>query len=287
MYHSIEVEPLTGSIGAVVGGVDLRAGLRDGQAEELRRALIEHLVIFLRAQHLDDEAQGAFARVFGELRSHPVDEFLGQPEVVGTIATRAYLPGEDHFFHTDFTFVPRPPEAAVLRAVVVPPHGGDTIWASMYDAYDALSPSMQAFLEGMEAFHDQGPQFVPTITQQYGAEVGAKLLEAFPGTTQPVVIVHPESGRKVLFVNEAYTRSIVGLSGPESRALLGFLFEHVGNPRFHCRYRWSAGDLAVWDERCTQHLGEGRYWPEERVLHRVMVGSTRPRAVGDREMAAA
>ena len=196
---------------------------------------------------------------------------------MGSVATDDYKPGVDSHFHTDYTFDPHVPDFAVLRADVVPTHGGDTMWASTTAAFDALSPSLQSFLQELDAFHSQGPVFNDIVARRFGEEAARPILERFAGTTHPVVTVHPETGRNALFVNQGYTQSIVGLHADESDALLAFLFAHVRGPRFVCRYRWAVGDVAIWDERSTVHMGEGTYWPQERLMRRVTVGRAVPR----------
>jgi taurine dioxygenase len=275
-YETITVTPVGSSLGARVDGVDLAAGLDPRQVEELHRALLEHLVVFLPEQHVDDDAQIALARTFGEPHPHPVGAFLGDPSLMGSVGTDDYRPGTDSHFHTDYTFHTEVPDVAVLRAVVVPERGGDTMWANTCDAYDALSVPLQAFLGGLDAFHSQGAIFNDIIIRRFGEEAGRPILEQFPGTTHPMVTTHPDTGRKALFVNQGYTQSIVGLTPAESAALLGFLFGHISSPRFVCRYRWAVGDVAIWDERVTNHMGEGTYWPAERLMRRVTAGSGPP-----------
>lgn len=281
MYETITVERVTSSLGARIGGVDLKKGLAEGQFEELRRALLDHLVIFLPGQDIDDEAQMAFTRLFGELRIHPVAEFLGHTNTLGTVGTDDYQPGSDSNFHTDYSFCDDTPDLAVLRALVVPSRGGDTMWVNMYEAYDALSTTMRSILDGLDAFHDQGQRFNEIVSERYGEEASRPIREQFSGRAHPVVIAHPVTNRRALFVNPGYTRHIVGMEAAESEAILSFLFAHLARPRFQCRYRWQPGDIAIWDERATVHMGEGAYWPEERMLHRYAVGRHAPRAARD------
>jgi len=275
---TIRVTPLASSLGARVDGIELGNGPSPDQVSALRRAVLEHHVIFLPHQHLDDDAQIALAHAFGEPHAHPVGTFLGDDSLMGSVSTDDYKPGVDSHFHTDYTFDTHVPDLAVLRADVVPTHGGDTMWANTCDAFDALSPALQSFLLNLDAVHDQGAVFNDIVIQRFGEDAGRPILERFPGATHPVVTVHPETGRRALFVNEGYTRSIVGLHAAESDALLAFLFEHTRAPRFVCRYRWEVGDVAIWDERSTVHMGEGTYWPQERLMRRVTVGRATPPA---------
>lgn len=275
-YETITVTPVGSSLGARIDGMDLAAGLDPRQVEELHRALLEHLVVFLPEQTVDDDTQIALARTFGEPHPHPVGAFLGDTSLMGSVGTDDYKPGVDSHFHTDYTFHTDVPDVAVLRAVVVPERGGDTMWANTCDAYDALSAPLQTFIDGLDAIHSQGPIFNDIIIRRFGEEAGRPILEQFPGATHPMVTIHPETGRKALFVNQGYTQSVVGLTGAESDALLAFLFGHVSSPRFVCRYRWAVGDVAIWDERATVHMGEGTYWPAERLMRRVTAGSGPP-----------
>jgi taurine dioxygenase len=277
-YETITVTPVGSSLGARVDGMELARGLDSRQIEELHQALLEHQVLFMPAQDIDDDAQIALARTFGEPHPHPVGAFLGDTSLMGNVATDDYRPGIDSHFHTDYTFHTEVPDVAVLRAVVVPGHGGDTMWANACDAYDALSAPMREFLDGLDAFHSQGPIFNDIIIRRFGEEAGRPILDAFPGATHPMVTTHPGTGREALFVNQGYTRSVVGLTAAESDALLAFLFAHMSSPRFVCRYRWSVGDIAIWDERATVHMGEGTYWPAERLMRRITAGSAAPNA---------
>ena len=276
--QTITVTPVGSSLGARVEGIDLAGELDPRQVQELHRALLDHQVVFLPGQDIDDDAQIALAKTWGEPHPHPVGAFLGDTSLMGNVATDDYRPGIDSHFHTDYTFHTEVPDVAVLRAVVVPERGGDTMWANTCDAYDALSTPMQQFLEGLDAVHSQGPVFNDIIIRRFGEDAGRPILEAFPGATHPIVTMHPETGRKALFVNQGYTQSIVGLTAAESDALLAFLFAHMSLPRFVCRYRWTVGDVAIWDERATVHMGEGTYWPAERLMRRVTAGSAPPHA---------
>ncbi len=274
----MDVTPIASTVGARIDGIDLRGSLDAAEIAALRRAVLDHGVVFLSAQGIDDDRQIAIRAGFGEPHPHPVGAFLGDDSLMGSVATDDYKPGVDSHFHTDYTFDPHVPDFAILRADVVPTHGGDTMWASTTAAFDALSPSVQSFLEGLDAFHSQGPVFNDIVARRFGEEAARPILERFAGATHPVVTVHPETGRNALFVNQGYTQSIVGLHADESDALLAFLFAHVRGPRFVCRYRWAVGDVAIWDERSTVHMGEGTYWPQERLMRRVTVGRAVPRA---------
>jgi taurine dioxygenase len=276
-YNTISVEPLAGSLGARIHGVHIGSGATPDQLEEIRQALYEHLVVFLPNQGVDDDAQVAFTRTFGEPQPHPVDAAIGNASLVSLVQSEYQKPQRSgSHFHTDYSFHSHTPDVAVLRALVMPATGGDTIWANMYQVYDALSPTLQAILEGLWAFHNRSSNFNSVQTSRYGENVADTIRDQFPGARHPVVTLHPVTNRKVLFVNPGFTKSIVGLHERESDALLGFLFDHINQPRFHCRYHWAVGDIAIWDERATVHQGEGAFWPEPRLLHRICAGNAPP-----------
>ena len=275
--QNIQVTPVSSSLGARIDGVDLRA-LSDAQFEEIHRALLEHLVIFLPGQHIGDAEQEAFAGRFATCRPHPVRELFGSRELVAAVENDADKPPQDdNFWHTDYSFHHEIPHIAVLRAEVMPERGGDTLWANMHAAYEGLSESLRGFLEGLEAFHDQGPKFEFEMRRTLGDEAADRVVEAFQGARHPVVATHPDTGRKALFVNPGYTRRIEGLRPAESQALLDFLFAHIDSPGYHVRYRWAPGDVAVWDERATLHQGPDDFYPHPRKLFRVTAGSHAPR----------
>lgn len=276
MPKGLRARPLTSSIGAIVEGLDPTAALHPSEVEQLRELLYQHLVIFLPKATEDPARHMEIARVFGEPIPHPVQAGTERADLLSPIKTDSYGPDADSNFHTDYTFHPQTPDAAALRAIVVPPRGGDTIWANMYQAYESLSADIKELVGRLDAFHSQGDRFNELMIKWYGETEGRRVAKEFPGATHPIVTRHPVTGRKVLFVNPGYTQSVVGLKASESKALLDFLFSHIRDPRFHCRYRWAVGDIAIWDERATLHMGEGNYWPEQRELVRITLGSATP-----------
>jgi taurine dioxygenase len=276
-YETIQVSPISSSLGARIEGVDLR-DLGDQQFSEIHQALLDHLVIFLPEQRIDDDQHKAFAGRFATCHPHPVHQFFGKTETLNLVENDADKPPQDDGgWHTDYSFHREIPDVAVLRAEVIPETGGDTLWANMYAAYEGLSESLRGYLETQRAFHDQGPKFEFEMRRTLVDEAADKIVAEFRGTEHPVVATHPETGRKALFVNPGYTRRIVGLHRAESDALLNFLFSHIDSPSFHCRYRWSVGDVAVWDERATLHQGPMDFYPHHRKLRRVTAGSHAPR----------
>lgn len=277
-YETIQVTPVSSSLGARIEGVDLRAPLSDRQFDEVHRALLDHLVVFLPSQPLSDQQQKDFAGRFATCHPHPVRAMLGQTETLNLVENhKDKPPQQDQSWHTDYSFHREIPDVAVLRSEIVPPVGGDTLWANMYAAFEALSKPLQSFLEGLSAFHPVSPKFVFEYRRMLGDEAADRIAENFPGAEHPVVATHPETGRKALFVNPGYTGNIVGLHRKESDALLGFLYAHIDSPSFHVRHRWQPDDVAVWDERCTLHQGPNDFHPHHRRLRRVTAGSQAPR----------
>jgi taurine dioxygenase len=262
------VKPMTSVIGAEIEGVDLRRPLEDDVAEVLRRALLDHLVIFFRDQDITTDQHRDVAQIFGPTVPYPYgkpwpgysDVFLLEERT----GPRGTLASSDSW-HADATRDVKPVLGVSLHAQTVPTVGGDTSFASMYAAYDALSPDMQAFLDPLTAVHTN--MLVKMRTSRPGAD-----LEPSSTSVHPVVRVHPETGKKLLYVNGNVTSRIVELAQMESDAILHFLFEHVKEPTFQCRYRWERHSLAIWDNRSTQHCVSADY-SEPRKMRRILIGS--------------
>jgi taurine dioxygenase len=262
--------PLSPVIGAEVHGLDLREPLSDADLAGLHAALLAHLVLFFRRQPLDPDEQVGLARRFGAIDVHAFGRHLeGRPEVGLLDQSEPERDGANRW-HTDSTFMERPPKAALLRAVQLPALGSDTCWASMYAAYELLSPPLQRALAGLRAMHDITGPLVRAI--EGGHSVGSleKVQAAWPPRSHPVVCRHPETGRCLLYVNSNFTTRIEGLPEAESRMLLDFLFDWVRLPELQVRFRWEPDSLALWDSRCTQHYAVADY-RERRVMHRVTV----------------
>lgn len=263
------VRPLTPTIGAEVLSADL-AQLTDAQFASIRQALIVHQVIFFRDQHLSCEQHIALAQRFGPLHVHPMSQFNhpDHPELLRIHADEHSKIVAGEIWHTDVSALQEPPMASMLYMKEVPPVGGDTLFASMTAAYDALSRPMQQFLEGLTAVHDGA-----RIWSKIG---GMRPDMPYPRSVHPVVAVHPDTGRKLLFVNQVFTSHVEGLSEQESETLLAMLFRHIENPRFMCRFRWQANSVAIWDNRCTQHQAIFDYFPTRRSGLRATIVGTRP-----------
>ena len=280
MTVSLHVEPVAGALGAIVHGVDVRH-VDDDTVAAIRRALLDHEVIFFRDQDIDDDDQLAFAARFGTPSVFPMQRALGATEPsFSVIEDGPDSPSEADEWHTDVTWVAEPPMAAFLRASVIPERGGDTMWCSMTAAYEALSPTMRSIIDGLEVRHDN-TGFIEGMVAKLGDqahEMGLPdlLRERYPGVDHPLVRTHPETGRRALFLAGDFMRHIVGMHPHESRALLGFLGAHMNDARFHCRWAWRLGDLAVWDERSTNHRAVGDHFPHHRRIHRCTVDGDRP-----------
>ena len=269
----LDVRPLSPTIGAEIHGVDCASDLDDDTVAAIRRVWLERLVVFFPDQSLDDESQIAFARRFGELtESHPVE-----PQVLERKEVHSIESGKDRtdFWHTDITFMTRPAMASMLRAVVVPQAGGDTMWSDTRAAYEALAPSLQKLCDGLAAFHFE-PYYAQAVAEGHGNVWEGKKLTRLLPATHPVVRVHPETGRKNLFVNPKFTVRIVDMPQAQSDGLLGLLYDHMTRPEFVVRYHWSPGTLAVWDNRATMHFGIYDYEGDDRVMHRVTLRGDRP-----------
>lgn len=278
---TIEVLPVTNSIGAEVRGVDLRS-CSDTELEAVRDALHEHQVIFLRAAHLSPEDHLAVARRFGTPSIFPLARLKGATEPsVQVISDGPDSPPTAEMWHTDVTWTATPPRYALLCGEVVPAAGGDTLWASMTAAYEALSPAMQEMLAGLEIEHTTD-SFVESLLERGNHTPEARALadrlnDAYPRVVvHPLVRTHPENGRRILFLGGASMDRIRDMRRDESDALLDFLRRHVTDERFQCRWRWSPGDLAIWDERSTMHRAAADHFPQHRTVCRIEIDGDRP-----------
>jgi taurine dioxygenase len=253
----MKVIPKNAALGAVVDDIDLREPLGPEDAADLRRALVEHQVLFFLGQGLDPEEQIRFGRAFGHLEEHAaLDALMEYPEVV--VFDTAVKATTAEWWHSDVTCAPEPPMGAILQMVIAPPRGGATHWASMTAAYDALDDDAKKRLDGLQALNRSWWQPVQE-------------------SVHPVVRTHPESGRKGLFVNSIFTKEIVGLPQEEGDELLASLFAHATRDEFTVHHDWSSGDIAFWDNRCTQHRVDNDFGPARRRGHRVAIEGDAPR----------
>jgi alpha-ketoglutarate-dependent taurine dioxygenase len=286
-YQHITVAPLTGALGAEIGGVDLARPLSDGALAEIRRAFVENLVIVFRDQDLTPEQHKAFARHFGDLH---INDFF--PRVEGHDDVQLIVKEPDdvknvgEVWHSDVTYKKCPALGSLLYAREVPPYGGDTMFANMYLAYETLSPGMRALLRGLTAQHSAAENFAKRAADARDSAAGFRYSEnAEQDAVHPAIRTHPESGRDALYVNSSFTKGFAGLTREESAPILGFLFGHLSRPEFTCRLRWRAGTLAFWDNRCAQHFAINDYHGHRRHMNRVTVLGDEPflaeRAVAD------
>lgn len=272
------LEPLGPSFGARVHDVDLRT-VTDEQVDAIRAALAAHKVLFFGAQSLDADTQVAFGRRLGELTaSHPVREGVddAHPEIY---ELDSYDGGFADIWHTDVTFVKRPPLGSILRAVTLPPYGGDTNWADLELAYSSLSEPVQRLADQLTAVHDGSKEWGYYLAQRRQGEGSlweGEVFRTLEPVEHPVVRVHPETGRRSLFVNPGFTTHIKDVSDAESRALLDLFFAHLTKPEHVVRHRWSVGDVAMWDNRSTAHYANRDYGDARRVMQRITLRGDAP-----------
>lgn len=259
-YHAITVTPCSPHIGAEIGNIDLTRPLDDQELVELRRAFTEHLVVFFRNQKVSFEDHVRLAEYFGPIGEHVGKTTISNPTEDPRVRLFHYdettpkISGD--IWHTDQSCAQVPPLGSILYNHTLPSNGGgDTIFSSMYAAYDALSDRMKSYLDGMTALHDGTRIFGPGT----------------PEASHPVVVRHPESGRKLIYVNTAFTARLEGVSAEESDAVLGFLYAHCARPEWCFRFRWQEHSIAFWDNRCAQHYAVSDYWPSVRSGFRVQI----------------
>lgn len=274
VYETIDVEPVTPVIGVDVRGVDLTQPLAQQQVNDLTTALANHNVLFFRDQPaLTPEQQVAFGRRFGDLHVHPAAPTLeGHPEVFVIHTHENSQVNNGGAWHTDVSCDEEPPLGTILQLHKTPATGGDTLFANMYAAFDALSDPMKDILRGLHALHESEHVYRGRFADRGIDDAG----RVFPKSEHPIVRTHPVSRRESLYVNRAFTTQIVGLEQHESDAILAMLFTHLEQPRFQVRFRWDDNSIAFWDNRCTQHFALWDYWPEERKGNRVTIKGERP-----------
>jgi taurine dioxygenase len=276
-YKHIEVKPLSGAIGAELFGVDISKPLDDDVVAEIRRAFLDHLVIFLRDQNLEPESQLAFARRFGEPMIYPFVKGLEAfPEVTPVIKKEEDKVNFGGLWHSDTTYEQIPPLGSMLYARQIPPVGGDTEFANMYLAYETLSEGMKRLLDPLIAVNMSGKGRVSNTRAAMRETAATDKTEDSYIAEHPAIRVHPETGRKALYVNGAHTTNFKGMSVEESAPILEFLFRHQIRPEFTCRFRWEVGSLAFWDNRCAQHNPLNDYHGYRREMHRVTLRGDKP-----------
>ena len=254
---SLDITPLPQALGARVTGLDLSDGVRDEDFARLHAAWLENLVLFFPGLHLTMDQHIELGSRFGRLAAttRGDDDFRNQttlgPAGEVLVLDAAEPAGRANAWHTDVTFTARPPKGSLLSMVVSPDKGGDTIWSNQYAAYESLHPAVRDMLDGLSAVHGR-----PGLTGS---------------TTHPMVVTHPETGRRALFVNRGWTTRIEGMDIGQSTGILSMLFDHCEKPEFSTRWSWRAGDAALWDNRVTMHYAVNDYGDATRVLHRVTI----------------
>ena len=275
----LRIERLGPAFGAIVHGVDL-AQVDDAIAFDLRRALLAHKVLFFRGQDaFDDDAQVRLGNLLGELTAgHPVAGTHERKEIYSIDSSDPEFSFSDEW-HTDVTFMKEPPAISVLRAVTLPDYGGDTSWADAQAAYDSLSEPFRGLVDQLVAAHDGNREWGAYLRKNGGQEWSGEVVTELPVVEHPVVRVHPETGRRGLFVNPGFTSHIVGVSQAESRAILDVLYAHLTQPEHTIRHRWAPGDVGIWDNRATSHYANRDYVDANlgpRAMRRVTVGGDKP-----------
>jgi taurine dioxygenase len=273
----LEFAPLTPTIGAEVGGIDLREPVDAATLRTLREALLEWKVIFFRDQDITTEQHLAFARLFGELEVHPFAPHKhGYPEVLA-ISHGPGNRGRENTWHSDVTWRLEPSLGSVLRAIEVPSVGGDTLFADMYAAYEGLSDTVKEKIEGRKAIHDF-THFRKGMRKRGKSEAEIEEFNReYPEVEHPIVRTHPETGRKGIYVNAAFTLRIVDMEQAESDSLLRHLYAQAAIPEYQCRFRWQKNSIAFWDNRASQHYAASDYYPAVRTMERVTIIGDRPR----------
>ncbi|HEV8096586.1 MAG TPA: TauD/TfdA family dioxygenase [Burkholderiales bacterium] len=275
---TLEIRRIAGALGAEVQGVDLAKPLSPAQVGELRRAWLEHLVLFFRGQPLTPVQFMAFARAWGEPIEYPfVNGIEGFPQIIEVKKLAHEKVNFGGIWHSDTTYLEIPPMASMLLAREVPPVGGDTLFANQYLAWETLSEGMQRMLEKLVAVNLSAKADVSRTREDRMKTDGRDSVQREYIGEHPVGRTHPETGRKALYVNVAHTARFKGMTDAESAPLLEFLFRHQIRPEFTCRFAWEPGSIALWDNRCVQHNPVNDYHGYRRLMHRITLAGDRPR----------
>ncbi|MGZ4677272.1 MAG: TauD/TfdA dioxygenase family protein [Acidimicrobiia bacterium] len=281
-YEHVTVDRWAGACGAVVTGVDLATPLAAPVVAEIRRAILDHQVVFFRGQRLSPAQQAAFTHQFGPYSAVPfIEPITEHPEVIAVVreATETQGFAFGGVWHSDFSFLPRPPMGSILHALEVPPYGGDTLFANQCLAYETLSRGLQATLRTLTGVHSARDAYSPKMQKVHDLFAGMTVTtseEANRLQLHPVVRRNPETGRDALYVNQQYTVGLADWWPTEQKALLDFLFAHSTQDSFTCRWRWEVGDVAFWDNRVVQHMAMGDVTGHRRAMHRTTVAGEEP-----------
>lgn len=284
MREEIAVRPVSGAVGAMIESVDLGRDLENNRViSGIHQALLDHCVVFFRDQHMSPEQHIALGRKFGTLNVHDyVKGMDGHPEIIEVAKHEGDTKNFGGGWHSDVTYLEEPAMGSILYAKEVPERGGDTLYSNMYLAYETLSPGMQRMLEGLKAIHTARDVYGLSgrTTASYNAQQTSMTIlpseRAHGEVEHPVVRTHPETKRKCLYVNPAFTLRFKDMTVQESAPLLRFLYEHCRSEEFTCRFRWEPNSVAFWDNRCVQHYALNDYHGQRRIMHRVTVNGDRP-----------
>lgn len=272
---NLQIKKVTQVVGAEVRGISLKDPISGQELDELEAALLQHHVLFFRDQDISPEEQVRFARHFGEISTPPFTPKYGSdPNYIVLDQVSPEGEGADNW-HSDNTFMEEPPLGSILKAVLLPETGGDTCFANMVAAYEALSEPIRNLLDGLQAEHDITKPLQKAIKAGHSEANLNDIQAKWPPVQHPVVRTHPRTGNKALFVNGNSTTRLIGISERENEMLLPFLLEHVRSPNFQCRFRWDTNSIAFWDNRSVQHYAVPDY-QERRVMHRVTLAGDRP-----------
>ncbi len=273
---SIRVRPVTGGIGAEISGIDLSRELSAETVADIRQALLDHLVVFLRDQEITPQQQLTFASHFGEPDIYPFVKGLDDyPQITPILKLPEETVNFGGIWHSDTVYLKEPPMGTILYAKELPPMGGDTLFANQYQAYESLSAPLREFLDGLTAINSAAKGSAAATRSDRVADAGtgeAEVLES----EHPVVRTHPETGRKALYVNIGHTVRFKDMTEAESRPILEYLYQHQIQPEFSCRFIWSPGAIAFWDNRCAQHYPVNDYHGHKRLLHRITLKGDKP-----------
>jgi taurine dioxygenase len=281
-FRHITVEPVAGACGALVSGIDLADDLGDAVVAEVRRAVLDHRVVFFRGQDLSPDRQVACSRRFGPFSPVPfIEPIAGHDEVIAVVREaeerQPFTFGS--LWHSDFSFLPEPPFGSMLHAREVPPSGGDTVWANQVLAHRTLSRGMQAMLDGLVGLHSAVHAYSPKMQAVHDAFTGMTVRtddSANSVQPHPAVRLHPETGEKALYLNAQYTIGLEGFAAHEAKPILDFVFAHSVRHEFTCRWRWAVGDVAFWDNRSVQHMAMADFSGHRRLMHRTTVAGETP-----------
>jgi taurine dioxygenase len=271
------VEPLTSAIGAVVDGIDLTGPLTDAERRDLRAAIHRYRVVFVRGQHLSVEEHRRLGEQLGPLAVSPLHRLLGSGRTVSTIEDDADRPPAGFSWHTDLSWTPAPPSLGILSAVEIPAVGGDTLWASLPAALGALPAHVQQACRDLRAEHTADGSLLQSVERHHGPEIAIRLRRANPPVSHPLVRTHPVTGEALLYLSPLYLRRLIGVQRREGERMRRELNGLLEDPHVQVRWRWEAGDVAIWDEVATCHRALTDHFPHRRTMRRCVVQGDCPR----------